>query len=210
MIRSKSSTSTAVETETDVDRDDVDDVIGLAARLDMEAEDRLTIEEVEAVAAELDIEPQHVREAARTLKDDRAAARAEAVARASLRRKIMAVAAAAVTAVLLGLAALTGVGHTGLTNRYAAVEASRAQVVSVLERQEKVETRYRGLTLDRDREAEIIGAENRVRVETRRYDTAAAEYNRYASGLSASLARAAFDHPARVKLSGEGAAWGGP
>ncbi len=220
MARTNTDTSVETDVKTDVDapatvrerrpeaasgemveRDDVDDVIGIAARLDMEAEDQLSLSEVEAVAAELDIDPEHVREATRKLQKDRADERAETVRKAALRRKLVGVAAAVVTAVLLALTALTGVGHSGLNARYAEVEARQAQIVSVMERQERVEKRYEGLKLDKDREAEIIGADNRVRVERRRYDQAAAEYNRYSSGLSGRLARTVFGHPVRVELS---------
>ena len=38
-----------------------------------------------------------------------------------------------------------------------------------------------------DREAELVGAENRVRVEVQRYAKAAAEYNEAASGLLAPI-----------------------
>lgn len=213
-MSSRDDTATAVQTETEtqtdteVHVDDLDDVIEIAARLDLEDDDQLSLREVEEVAAELDIDPEHVREATQQLERERARERAQAVEAAGLRQRVLKGVAAAVTVALLGLAALTGVGHAGLNSRFADVETRRAQVVNVLERQAVIQKRYEGLELDRDREAEIIGAENRVRVERKRYDEAAAEYNRYASGLSGSIAQRLLSHPARVKLSGEPAAFG--
>jgi hypothetical protein len=203
----KTATTTATETETElaveteVDRDDVDDIIGIAARLEMEAEGRLGLDEVEAIAAELDIDPALVREAAGQLKAKRATQRREAVAAKKRRRTLVTAVAGVLATVLLALSGLVGVGHNGLTDRYATVEAAQAQVVQVTDHQEKIEARYKGLELTPDREAEIIGAGNRVRVETRRYDKAAAEYNRYADGIAGSAAQFIFTHPSHMRLS---------
>ena len=61
----------------DVPNEDIDDIIAIAARLQDEAEaeaDRATVQEVEAVAAELDIDPRHVQAAIDALARERAEA----------------------------------------------------------------------------------------------------------------------------------------
>ena len=54
-----------------------------------------------------------------------------------------------------------------------------------------------------DSDAELLGAENRVRVEQKRYDEAAAKYNAEARGVGAGLARTFVGLPAEVPMSNE-------
>ena len=68
-------------------------------------------------------------------------------------------------------------GQGSLEDALATAEQKKAQVRNVLERQVAVHERYQGRPSTVDSEAEISGAENRVRVERRRYDEAASEYN---------------------------------
>lgn len=167
----------------------------------MDEEELLRLEEVESVAAELDIDPVFVRRAVETLRERRAEA-VRVQARDARERKTLVVMFAGGVGglVVLGLT-LLWLGHSGLNAHYARVEAARAQVVQVVERQKRIEARYAGQKFSPDQEAEVIGAENRVRVEVRRYDRAAASYNQYARGVAGSVARVLFEHPERVELS---------
>jgi hypothetical protein len=88
----------------------------------------------------------------------------------------------------LGTAAALQQAGRGVTNAWADVERARAQVVNVRQRQAEVLARFGGQPPSPEQEAEVSGAANRVRVERRRYDEAAAAYNATAAGT---LARAA-------------------
>jgi hypothetical protein len=187
----------------DVDYEDVDDLIGLAAEMAEADAGKLTVTELESIASEMDIPTEYVAKAVHTLQARRQAEALATHRRLNLRRMM-----------LLGLAAVIGV--TGLwtysvrgtlTNLAADVEAKRAQVASVMERQTKVNARYEGLDATAERDAELAGAENRVRVEMRRYDEAATSYNKAAQGLIANLARGIFNLPSEMPLSSERNGW---
>lgn len=169
--------------------------------------ERLTVEELEEVAGDLDIEPQYVAQAVETLRQRRARAQAREAARRARRRKIalgVGIAAAAV-AVILGLMAM--IGRSGLSERLAAIRAQHAQVVNVMERQQQVEVRLTGQPQTPDREAELLGSENRVRVEIKRYNQVASAYNEHASSIAGAVALAIFDLPARVPMAHEVSEW---
>jgi hypothetical protein len=85
----------------------------------------------------------------------------------------------------------------------AEVARARAQLVSVSERQAKVEAEYRPRGPGLDRDAELMGAENRVRVERMRYDEAAAAYNTARGGSFGGWASRLYDVPARAPQSNE-------
>lgn len=187
--------------------EDVDDVIGLAARLKEADEERLTVEELEEVARELEIEPEYVARAVDALRRRRLEQAERSQATQARRRKLV-VGVAAVVAGLCGVVVATGlVGRGGLSERLSTSKQKRAQVVNVVERRARVEARLKGLPQTPDREAELIGSENRVRIETKRYDEAAARYNTYASSIPGLVAVALFRMDARLPLSNEVKAW---
>jgi len=66
-----------------------------------------------------------------------------------------------------------------------------------------VQARLEGRAPDREVDAEIAGAENRVRIERKRYDEAAADYNRVAGGFNARWVTIFSGHPKRVPMSME-------
>ena len=103
----------------DVPDADIDDIIGIAARLQDEARrpEGASIEAVKAVAAELDIAPEHVEAAIGELERSRDAAQAAAreaeraeSAQAARTRSLALSGVGALTAALLGLLALIWVG----------------------------------------------------------------------------------------------------
>jgi hypothetical protein len=99
------------------------------------------------------------------------------------------------------------VGQSQLKGELAEVERSHAQVKNVIERQAVVEARFRDAPAGPDRDAELIGAENRVRIERGRYDKAASQYNAHAGEVFGGLWARLFGMPARVPLSNEVTSW---
>lgn len=186
---------------------DVDDIIGIAARMKQANAERLTVEELEEVARDLDIEPQYVAQAVETLRRRRADAQAREAAQRARRRKIALGAAVAAAAVAVIVGAMAMIGRSGLSERLAAVRAQHAQVVNVMERQRQVDARLAGQPQTPDRQAEMLGSENRVRVETKRYNQAASAYNERVSSLTGGLALALFDLPERVPMAHEVSEW---
>ena len=123
---------------SDVSNADIEQIIEVAAGLqdaDQAASARPTIAELEAVASELDIQPEYVDKAINQLRDEREAA-AEAAREASVaragRRSVAAVVGAAGLLFLLGL---VGIGASSLTSQRAAEDAAERALVVVLDRQ---------------------------------------------------------------------------
>ncbi|WP_437909748.1 hypothetical protein WME95_18830 [Sorangium sp. So ce327] len=186
-----------------VDYEDVDEVIALAARLAEADKDRLRIEDLERVGAELEIPPHHVRRAVEEL----AARRQREAARRDAARRRLRWAGAALSAIALVLGGLLLSARASLEQGRAEVERRRAQVENVVERRERTRARHEGAAPSPERDAELAGADNRVSIERRRYDEDASAYNALAAGLSAQLAARLFGLPARVPLSNEIDTW---
>ena len=189
---------------------DVDDVIGLAAELREHEANELSLAELEEVGRELDIEGTYIRRAVVALEEKKRAA-AEAEAREATRRdaqkRTLTRAALGVTgATLLVLLALWLWGQSiqsDLRGHLGEVQAKRAQVVNVVERKAETERQWRDAAPSANRDAELSGAENRVRIERKRYDEAAARYNAaHGGGFTEFWARRA-GLPERVPMSNE-------
>ena len=175
-----------------IDHEDVDDVIGVAAELAQVEEDQISVAEVEDVARQLDIPDHHVRPAVEELKRQRTEAR-----QASRVKRVM-------TAVVVVLPMLWGLTlRASLSKRNAHVIQANSQWRNVVERQVAVRARYDKAPASPERDAELDGAENRVRIERRRYDDAATDYNIAAKGLMAKVVLSLTDLPARSPLSDE-------
>ncbi|WP_433932710.1 hypothetical protein AB3662_00940 [Sorangium cellulosum] len=186
-----------------VDYEDVDEVIALAARLAEADKDRLRIEDLERVGAELEIPPHHVRRAVEEL----AARRQREAAQKLATRRRLRWAGASLAALALMLGGITLLARASLEQARAEVQRRRAQVENVVERRERTRARHEGAAPSPERDAELAGADNRVSIERRRYDEDASAYNALASGLSEQLAARLFRLPARVPLSNEIDAW---
>ena len=105
-------------------------------------------------------------------------------------------------AVVLLLTAIAAFNTQGdLSDAYGVVERSRAQLTNVRERQAAVVKRFANAPAGPDRDAELSGAENRVRIERARYDKASAAYNAQARSPWAALCARIFGLPTNVSLS---------
>jgi hypothetical protein len=182
-----------------VDFADVDDIIGIAAEMsDLESE-RLSVEDLTQVASELDIPERHVAPAIVELKRRREALLAAEAKKAKRKTLIIIIAVS-----VLGLIFTWGViAQSGLATLAAAANQARSQVVNVMERQRATDTQWKGLPPSPERSAELVGAENRVRIERKRYDEAAATYNASSTSFPNSIWAAIFGHPDRLPLSNE-------
>jgi LemA protein len=191
-----------------VDVEDVDEVIELAAKAASASADKLSVKELVEVGGELGIPAAAVERAVTELEARRRAeTEAKEAARAKAQKRTRATllggGAALALVTLLGL-----VGQHSLRTDLAEVEQKRAQVRNVLDRQAHVEERLRtSAAPTSEQEAERAGAENRVAIERRRYDEAAAAYNASAAGLPGSLWASLFGLPKRAPLSNELTSW---
>ncbi len=190
-----------------IPEDDLDDVIGGAEALKKAEEGKLTLDEVKAVGRELDLADEHVEKAVRELELHRQQERAQALRAAARQKRALTIGAAVVAALVALVGVMSLSARSTLVTSYAEVSAKRAQVHSVVERQAKVEATFAGRAPSPDRDAELLGAENRVRIERKRYDEAAAKYNADAQGLGAGLATSLFGLPKTVPMSNEVTAW---
>src|SRR5690606_2826466 len=139
-------------------------------------EELLSVEELEEVAAELEIPKHLVAPAVETVRRRREAALAAERTRAERARRIRIglLVGAGVLGVFVLVASFTT--YSGLREARLAAERQRAQVINVLERQQATTAQWAGAAESADKHAELSGAENRVRVERARYDELATEY----------------------------------
>ena len=95
---------------------------------------------------------------------------------------------------LLGCLLVSGVGfvswhlltantQSALAAEWAEVEQRRSQVLNVQQRMQRVQQRLAEAPRNLQTNDELAGAENRVSIERRRYDRAAAQYNQLTSSL---------------------------
>lgn len=137
------------------------------------------------------------------LRKQHARERHEARLRAEQRKRMRLTAAATALAqvALLGIAVSNT--HAELRALHAEVERTRSQVENVRERQVATVARLAAAEPSVGREAELSGAENRVRIERARYDEAAAAYNAGRGSVWASLCASVTGLPERAPLSNE-------
>jgi hypothetical protein len=196
-----------VDDDTLVPREDLDDIIGEAARRKQVAEESLTVAEIEEVAAELDIDESYVEAAVRELqrRKERAEKERERAEKRSQRMRKGARIGFIGVAVLCLVA--FGISYSRLNSKLSAAEQKRAQVENVVERQVETEEQYAGQPTSIEKNASLEGAENRVRIEIRRYDEAASSYNRSARGFPGGVVRAFVGMPESLPLSNEIEQW---
>jgi hypothetical protein len=199
---------------TDQDQDsalvayaDVDDVIEAAARAKEQRVDALSVEELQEVAAELDIPADLVEPAIEQVRRRRAeqlaADEAEAAA-AARRRKYIGAGLCGAVVLLLGWGLLA---RSDLRDAQLQVERRRAQVINVLDRQVATERQWNDAPDSPDKHAELSGAENRVRVERKRYDEAVSEYQRHVTSLAGRVVATLGDYPEQLPMSSEIQGW---
>jgi len=196
-----------VAPQRSVNHEDVDDIIGVAAELKNSAEEQLSVSDLKEVALELGIEPHFVTRAIEAL-EERRRTKAALEQQQAQRRRTIKIAVAVALALFLLIGGGTSLSlQSSLTEQLSVAEQKRAQVKNVLERQKKVERRVKELKPGPEKDAELAGAENRVRIERRRYDQAASKYNAKAGGVFASLCARLFGLPPRLPLSNEVNKW---
>lgn len=120
---------------------------------------------------------------------------------ASRRRFTLFVSGGVALMIALGATAALQREGRGVTAAWAEVERTRAQVVNVRQRQAEVLARLGAPPFSVEQEAEVSGSANRVRVEQRRYDEAAAAYNAVTGSTLARLAARLQGRPATVPTS---------
>jgi hypothetical protein len=187
--------------------EDVDDVIEAAAKAKEAAVETLSVEELQEVAADLDIPRELVGPAIEQVRRRRqqALAAEQAAAKVAAERRRIATWAAAFVAVLAMGAGLWASSTIGAAHR--AVQQQRAQVVNVLDRQVATERQWSTAAASSDKQAELSGAENRVRLERKRYDQKVTAYREAIDGPIASVVRWIGGYPADMPLSSEVQGW---
>lgn len=189
---------TELQTEVQIDEADVDDVVEIATRMMQEEEGQLSLAELQEVGEELDIPPEYIARAREELARQREVAQREAAAEAESKRKLR----TTLTYVGLAVAAVVivwgAIAASQLSDLHAAVEAQAAQVENVVARRATVAAHYADRPDGPDKDAEIVGAENRIRVESKRYADAATAYNAAARKFPAALVRPLTGLPAEV------------
>lgn len=190
-----------------ISQDQVDDVIGVAAELAERDARQVALDDVKKVGRELGLSPEHVEEAVGELRRREATETVRRTAEARKRRLALTVGGAAVGLVVLtvGLAALGA--RSDLQSAYEAVERQEAQVNTVRARQAEVQALFAGRTPTQGADDELVGALNRVAVERKRYDEAAAAYNARVGGFPASLWARLFGFPGEVPPSSQVEGW---
>ncbi len=186
-----------------VHREDIDDLIGVAVEIKEKDEESLSVEDIEEVALELDIEPEYVEQARTELqrrREEQAQREAKEKRKAAARKKWMIGGGVGVTAIfgIWSVATLSSLGSL-----HSEVEARRAQVQNVRERKRAIAEQLEGRPDSVDKDAELVGSENRIRVEAQRYAEAAARYNEAARSFPAPLVRPLSGLPAEVPLKVE-------
>lgn len=198
-------TQTETETETEfelkvendlVAEDDLDDVIEIALRMMQDEEGALTEEEVKEVAAELDIPAEYIERARAQLEKTRLEQKQE-LERKKKQKLYVGMGAGAVSIVFL---LVIGSAYSSVSSLHNAVETQSAQVDNMTTRQKEMDRLMASKPDSVDKTAELVGARNRVRVETKRYNDLVNQYNDSASGPLGSIVTSLTGLPAEMQL----------
>ncbi|AWV89223.1 hypothetical protein [Bradymonas sediminis] len=169
------------------DYDDVDDIIGLAEELRMADRERLSAEEMAEVGEDLGIEQKYIEQARTELVRQREAEGRAAAAAAKRARSLRLGVGIGAGALLLIFGIWAASASSTLADHEAALSAQSAQVASARERQKSVHRLFANRPDSPDKDAELVGAENRLRVEIKRCNEALSRYRRVAGAFPASL-----------------------
>ena len=186
-----------------IPKEDLDDIIGEAARRKDMAEEALTVKEIEDVASELDIGPEYVEQAMKELERRRKAKAREAKEGERTKKVVVGALAGALALFFV----VTLVGKSSLSSKLERTKQARAQMVNVMDRKKDTLKTYGKAADSPDKLAALEGADNRIRVERRRYDEAATAYNTAVSSFPGSMWAGIFGMPDHVALSSEISAW---
>lgn len=174
---------------------DVGSVIARAAELKQQSEDTLTPQQLRDVAAELGIEPGFVDDAVKDLKRRQEANKQALAERKARNKKLIGAFIAFDIAIVVVLALSVQTARAEYSN----VSAAQAAVTTSLQRQTETQRLFGGRTGEREADAELAGALNRVAIAKQRYDAAATSWNAHGpfTGIGADLAGL----PEQVQLS---------
>ena len=165
---------------TELPQSDLYQVIELATKRLAADQDRLSQAEVDAIAQELGIDRKYVEAAQHELAQLRAD-EIQAKAKRARQRKIRVSLLVSGTVLLCVMATSA---RNRLADEHAEVSKARAQLVNVIERQHSVQNRLASAPFSEGKDAELAGAENRMRIQRKRYDEHATRYNRSANGYN--------------------------
>ena len=184
---------------SEIEGDDVDDIIGIAARMMNDDEGKLTPEQMREVGEELDIPVEYIEKARAELEVQRKRERRAANDKKE-RSKMVKMAAMGVAAVFVLVVVVGALSTSSSLNKLEGiVKQTRAQVENVKAREVETKARLKGRASSPDIDAELSGAANRVRVETKRMNDAIAAYNTKASSLFGTLATLFTGLPGSIK-----------
>lgn len=136
--KNRTALQAALKARADVDDDDIPEIIGIAEELRVQAtdaDDDLTVAEVEDVARELGIDPKYIEEAIAEKERRATAGRLEDARAKQLRRRLLQGIATAVLAVMIGTFGLGAMGAGGVKSAASDVQLAESSLVTVLERQ---------------------------------------------------------------------------
>ncbi len=167
--------------------DDVDDVMELAERLRSEDVVQFSASEMAEMGDELGIPAEYIEQARSLLKERRLLEEKQALEKAAAQKKLVrfGVIGAVVVVVVFGILSMVSSSKVG--GLATAADSAIAQVDSVQERQKSVKATLANRPDSPDKDAELIGAENRLRVELKRCNDVVVRYNQYAGTFPASL-----------------------
>ena len=184
---------------SEIEGDDVDDIIGIAARMMNDDEGKLTPEQMREVGEELDIPVEYIEKARAELEVQRKRERRAANDKKE-RSKMVKMAAMGVAAVFVLVVVVGALSTSSSLNKLEGiVKQTRAQVENVKAREVETKARLKGRANSPDKDAELSGAANRVRVETKRMNDAISVYNTKASSLFGTLATLFTGLPGSIK-----------
>ncbi|MFP4596688.1 MAG: hypothetical protein ACLFVJ_00465 [Persicimonas sp.] len=194
------------ESDDNIAYEDVDDVIALAERLRADDQEMLSDEELEEVGADVGIPARYIEQAKRDLAEQRAQEQRQAkqaereAARAAKTRRKLAIGAAAAIALLGSILAIWSMSATSeLRGLHAEVESHRAEVDNVRARKVAIERQFADRPDSLEKDAQIVGSQNRLRVAIRRYNEAVARYNAEAQSFPNTLWTGSESLPTRVE-----------
>lgn len=184
-------------------REDIDEVIAKAERLRAQKEGAVSDEELAEIAEEVGISAEYLAEAKRRLADERAREEKQAEEMRMRLKGFAVFGAVLLVAVLSGFLIWSFLSVTKLRGLYTDVEAHAAEVENIQERKAEVERTLEDRPESLEKDAELIGSENRLRVAVSRYNAAAAKYNRLARSFPPSVWTGVLDLPEQAKTKSE-------
>ena len=180
-------------------QDELYEDIELASKRLAADQDRLSESQVNAIAKELGIDKKYIHDAQQELAKLRLREAAKKRRRHTrIKIGLVSIAAMGMLFIATGLSA-----KNSLLDHLADVRQAKAQLVNVSERQQSVRARLLNATPSTGKDAELEGAENRVRIQRKRYDERVTAYNRAANGSLASLWCSLFGLPTAIPLSSD-------